>query len=154
MKTYVITLSKQFMKSHPQAGQPTMFKEKVLNKQKLHTIRGNYDLWSKRLNEVQEGKALLSIREWEGMPYRSKQVEIMKVTKDSGCGVQRISMHKPNASQICWNIDDRRTIQQLDEVAKNDGLLLEDFRVWFFPKQTDEEAFFVGAIIHFTDFRY
>lgn len=101
MKTYVITLSKQFMKSHPQAGQPTMFKEKLLNKQKLHTIRGNYDLWKKRLDEVQEGKALLSIREWEGMPYRSKQVEIIKVTKDSGCGVQRISMHKPNANQIC-----------------------------------------------------
>lgn len=31
MKTYVITLSKQFMKGHPKAGESTHFKEQLLN---------------------------------------------------------------------------------------------------------------------------
>ena len=154
MKTYVIILSKNFMKGHPKAGQLTMFREKFLNKEKLHTIRGNYALWKKRLDEVQEGKALLSIREWEGLPYKSKQVEIAKITSINCCGVQMICMDKINANQIYWNIDSKRTAQQLDEVAKNDGLTIDDFRKWFFPKESEKDSFFEGCIIHFTPFRY
>ena len=33
MKTYVITLSKNFMKGHPKAGEPTYFFEKFLKGQ-------------------------------------------------------------------------------------------------------------------------
>lgn len=74
-KTYVLMLSEFFPKTHNKAGMPTEFKEKVLNKKKIHTIRANFPLWEKRIKEVQEGRAVLSIRQWTGEPYRSKQVE-------------------------------------------------------------------------------
>ncbi len=62
-KTYIITLSRTFLKGHPRAGQATYFADKFLLGQnlatdkcvlcraergelwrKIHTIRGNYDL--------------------------------------------------------------------------------------------------------------
>lgn len=154
IKTYVITLSKNFMKGHPKAGQPTNFKEKFLSGEKIHTIRGNYELWKKRLDEVRDRKAILSIRQWEGMPYKSKQIEIAKITSVSCCGVQHISLHKPNQDQIYWQVNDRKTNVTLEEVANNDGLEIEDFRRWFIPKKEAKEFYFEGAIIHFTPFRY
>ena len=39
---------------------------------KLHTIRANYPLWEKRIKDIQEGHAVLSVRQWSGKPYRSK----------------------------------------------------------------------------------
>lgn len=54
-KTYVLMLSELFPKTHNKAGMPTEFKEKVLNKKKIHTIRANFPLWEKRIKEVQEG---------------------------------------------------------------------------------------------------
>lgn len=39
VKTYVLTLSKQFMTTHPKAGQPTDFFEKIKAGIKKHTIR-------------------------------------------------------------------------------------------------------------------
>lgn len=86
-KTYVLTLSKHFLANHKRAGEEIYFKEKPLLGQgltnydasplaELHTIRVNYPLWKKRIKEVQEGRAVLSIRQWAGKPYHSKQVEI------------------------------------------------------------------------------
>lgn len=154
IKTYVLTLSKTFMKGHPKAGQPTNFREKFLNGEKIHTIRGNYPLWEKRLNEVREGRAILSIRQWEGKPYNSKQIEIAKLTKVSCCGVQLISLHKPNVDQIYWQINERKVKESFVEIAKNDGLDIEDFRRWFIPKKDAKDFYFEGAIIHFIPFRY
>lgn len=154
IKTYVITLSKRYLKGHPKAGQPTNFKEKFLNGEKIHTIRGNYELWKKRLDEVRDRKAILSIRQWEGMPYRSKQIEIAKITSVSGCGVQYINLWKPNEDQIYWQINDRKVKETFNEVAQNDGLDIEDFRRWFIPKKDAKDFYFEGAIIHFTPFRY
>lgn len=73
MKTYVITLSRNFLANHKRAGEETHFKEKFLIGQgltdydtpsmaKIHTIRANYPLWKKRIKEVQDGRAILSIR--------------------------------------------------------------------------------------------
>lgn len=171
MKTYVITLSQSFLQGHPKAGQPTYFTEQFLLGQgqtlealpaefkaglrpKIHTIRGNYTMWAKRIAEVQAGEAVLSVRRWLGVPYRSKQVEIARLAKEDGVGVQRIEMHKPNPAYICWNIDDRRKPYDLDIVAQNDGLPCDDFVRWFFPDRTKADVLFVGAIIHFTPFRY
>lgn len=77
-------LSEFFPKTHNKAGKPTEFKEKVLNKKKIHTIRANFPLWEKRIKEVQEGRAVLSIRQWTGEPYRSKQVEIVRLAAEGG----------------------------------------------------------------------
>lgn len=54
MKTYVIILSKTFPKSHPLSGQETGFGSSFKSGQKIHTVRGNYPMWKKRFEEVQE----------------------------------------------------------------------------------------------------
>lgn len=58
--------------------------------EKLHTIRSNYKLWSKRIAEVEQGKAILSLRYWEGKPYNSKQVEFCQLDSNSGIGFQKL----------------------------------------------------------------
>ena len=111
MKTYVITLSRHFLANHKQAGEETHFKEKFLLGQgltdydtpsmaKIHTIRANYPLWEKRIKEVQEGRAALSIRQWTGKPYRSKQVEIAMLTAENGVGVQKLEFYN-NTLGLC-----------------------------------------------------
>ena len=91
IKTYVLMLSEFFPKAHRKAGLVTCFKYELylgqgdnldcatpqglsgfnLSKckncigktKKLHTIRANYPLWEKRIKEIQNGRAALSIRQ-------------------------------------------------------------------------------------------
>ncbi|WP_438710842.1 hypothetical protein ACSTS3_19585 [Aquimarina muelleri] len=141
MKTYVITLSKAFLKGHINEGKPTNFKQKFLNGEKRHTIRTNYDYWSNIVDEVNDGNACLSVREWSELPYRSKQIEIGKLFK---LGKQKIHQDECGVFDV-----DGKYIDENDELlAKNDGLEILDFYSWFNkPPMT-------GIIIHFTDLRY
>ncbi len=156
MKTYVITLSRCFLANHKRAGEETHFKEKFLLGQgltdydipsmaKLHTIRANYPLWEKRIKEVQEGHAVLSIRQWTGKPYRSKQVEIAWLTAANGVGVQKLEL--TNDFTECIVGDHRYSYVS---VAKNDGLHPADWLDWFSCYDLSKPM----AIIHFTKFRY
>lgn len=145
MKTYVITLSKYFLANHKRAGEETHFKEKFLSGEKLHTIRANYPLWEKRIKEVQEGRAVLSIRQWTGKPYRSKQVEVARLTDRNGVGVQKLEL--TNDFTECIVGDHRYSYVS---VAKNDGLHPADWLDWFSCYDLSKPM----AIIHFTKFRY
>ena len=147
MKTYVITLSRNFPAGHPKAGEPTNFRDKFLNKQKVHTIRGNYELWKARLEEVKRGEAALSIREWTGAPYRSPQAEIRLLTAADGVSVQRLEFLGR------WIVDRKQileTTEALEIIAGNDGLEYKDWEAWF-AKADKTKPF---AIIHFTPYRY
>ena len=93
IKTYVLILSKDFPLTHRKAGTPTSFADLVASGKKIHTIRGNYDLWDQRIKDVQEGKAVLSLRQWTGRPYASEQVEIQQLTAESGVGIQNLNIH-------------------------------------------------------------
>lgn len=157
MKTYVITLSQVFPATHFKAGEPTGFKDAFLEGQKLlfygkrHTIRANYELWEKRFKEIDEGKACLAIRQWSGKPYRSKQVELARLTKENGIGIQKLCFLEDrggNRSLILFTIDGNAHMRRF--LAKNDGLSLEDWEEWF--KNYDLSKPF--AVIHFTSFRY
>lgn len=161
MKTYVITLSKVFPATHPRAGQPTGFFDKFMAGQadsrkgwlvspKLHTIRANYALWAERIAKVQRGEAVLSVRQWLGRPYMSKQVTIATLTAEDGVGLQQLTDIDTNAYCFypCVRIDKRAIDKVL--VANNDGLSLDDWREWF--KKYDHTK--PLAIIHFTSFRY
>lgn len=146
MKTYVITLSRNFLAYHKRAGEETHFKEKFLSGEKIHTIRANYPLWEKRIKEVQEERAILSIRQWTGKPYRSKQVEIATLTAENGVGLQRLEftdcrLRFPYVGSE-WT--------SMVSLAKNDGLSLNDWVGWFGGYDLSEPM----AIIHFTKFRY
>lgn len=146
-KCYVLILSNHFPKTHKRAGEPTEFFMKILDEVKLHTLRKNYPLWKKRVDEINAGRAYLSVRCWEGLPYRSKQREMMEFT---ALGIQKIE--KPGVLEWEWDnylIDDIHSDITTAQLAKNDGLSLHDFYSWFkkFPSEP-------MAIIHFTDFRY
>ena len=91
MKTYILMLSKSFPAQHPRKGEPTGFRE-AFRKTKLHTLRANYALWAKRFEEIAAGKACLSVRQWTGAPYRSKQKELARLTREDGIGIQRLSL--------------------------------------------------------------
>ena len=158
MKTYVITLSRHFLANHKLAGEETHFKEKFLLGQgltdydtpslaKIHTIRANYPLWEKRIKEVQDGKAFLSVRQWTGKPYRSKQVEIAMLTAENGVGIQMLRFLGDNFNGGYI----RNGVYPSDEIlAKNDGLSLADWCDWFRGYDLSKPL----AIIHFTRFRY
>ena len=175
IKRYRLSVSRTFPKTHERSGGGTYFIQKIFAGQKMygscdcvlnsrycndceyavnpkiHTIRANYELWAKRMKEVQEGRAVIELFHWSGSPYNSKrdgskQVVFATLDKNSGCGVQELIFG-------CENIDFpfvgdyEPTIRCL---AKNDGLSLEDFKEWFKPYDLSKTM----AIIHFTKFRY
>lgn len=156
MKTYVITLSKQFPVGHKRAGQPTLFEVAFFKGQgakldnwrtKLHTIRANYPLWEKRVKEIQEGRACLSIRMWVGKPYRSKQEELARLTKEDSIGIQKLVFDFTMAGFVT---EDKGYRLLPHNLANNDGLTLEDWVEWFKSYDLSKPL----AIIHFTKFRY
>lgn len=160
MKTYVLTVSITFPKTHRRAGDPTYFKEKLINGLaqlkgedcKIHTIRANYELWSKRIKEIQEDKAILSIRYWSGKPYNSKQVEICRLDKDSGIGLQKLGFYYDRIEEPFIDTPEQHIgyVGKTELITQNDGLSLDDFKEWFRKYDLSKPI----AIIHFTSFRY
>ena len=61
-KCYVLTVSRFFPVNHPRSGEPTGFVEAIENNTKIHTIRGNLERWYDIKDELQDGKAYLSLR--------------------------------------------------------------------------------------------
>ena len=169
MKTYVLTLSQKFPATHSKAGQPTLFKHKLLaainqdgewNNPKLHTIRANYPLWRERFNQIARGEACLSVRQWTGKPYCSKQVEIARLTAEDGIGVEMLRYDPVDDIKGIklgdWAVYDRDdywcTHVHNTTLAHNDGLSTEDWEEWFANPAYDKTQPF--AIIQFTKFRY
>ncbi|MBQ7697752.1 MAG: hypothetical protein IJT35_04135 [Paludibacteraceae bacterium] len=175
MKTYYLTLSQTFPATHPRKGEPTDFRTKLLSaryrqeggtlytasdgKCKLHTIRANYPFWAKRFEQINAGEAVLSVRQWSGKPYRSKMIEICRLTKDDGIGIQRLKFASDRDGQQCWwnfSIDgrychyDTKADYVPNELAENDGLSYKDWQDWFRNYDLSKPL----AIIHFTNFRY
>ncbi len=143
IKTYVLMLSKEFLKGHSHEGLPTQFVELLSTKTKIHTIRMNYEFWENRVKEINAGKAILSIRVWKDKPYNSKQFEIKKLTK---LGIQKLIRDNDGYFTI------EGAQASIYNIAMNDGLTVDNFMEWLFPKFTNRNKDL--AIIHFTDFRY
>lgn len=175
MKTYVITLSKVFPTTHHKAGKPTGFAENLAFKthleldktiggyrnvqgSKRHTIRANYPLWAKRFEQIERGEACLSIRQWTGEPYRSKQVEIARLTNQDGVGIQQVNInldYYDAHKSVDWFIPNPKKRNEFywfngTAIAYNDGLLIQDWVNWFKDYDLSKPL----AIIHFTKFRY
>lgn len=144
MKTYNIMLSQVFPATHARAGQPTGFKENLC-KTKLHTIRANYEFWKNRFEQIKKGEACLSIRQWTGKPYRSKQVEIARLTREDGIGIERLTFAR--STHILPYINYKPVC--VARLANNDGLTIDDWKEWFKDYDLSKPL----AIIHFTKFR-
>lgn len=145
MKTYVITLSEKFPTTHTRKGQETDFRRLFLNGNKIHTIRANFPLWDKRIAQIQKGEAVLSVRQWTGKPYQSKQVEIARLTAEDGVGIQELKLTDLSRPTT---INGQRI--ELPLLAQNDGLSFNDWFNWFIGYDLSKPL----AIIHFTKFRY
>lgn len=147
MKTYVLMVSIGFPKNHPRAGQPTGFVNKIIAGTKRHTIRANFELWEKRINEVNAGKAVLSLRYWSAKPYNSKQVEFLQL-KQGEIGIQKLQQFEGKKMILVSPFLLKE--YKLDFIAYNDSLSFEDFEACFANYDLSKPM----AIIHFTDFRY
>lgn len=148
---------------------------------KIHTIRANYELWKKRFDKIGAGEACLSLRYWSGKPYRSKQVEFLRLTRENGIGIQKITMRREELPDRIlygaqameegdsWNsllTGENITRTPVDMYARNDGLTPEDFIAWFAPTFEKARKKFATwadlstamemefAVIHFTKYRY
>ena len=178
---YRLPVSVKYPATHKRAGEPTYFVEKILNatiscgllsvseaerlkidrdvfekcEPKAHTIRGNYNLWAKRFEKIQNGEAVLELYYWSGKPYNSKCVTVCQLGKEDGVGIQMLELlHGTNSllahiSPYTSN-SPRRIDDDFYKLAKNDGLSLEDFEEWFRGYDLSNPM----AIIHFTNFRY
>jgi len=134
----VITLSKKFLQTHPKAGKSTYFEQQFLNGCKIHTIRANAKGYFK------DGD-IVSIRQWSGKPYNSKQ----EIIKDN----VKICVVPIFVELFKFYATVNNTIDvDLEIIAKNDGLSSIDFHNWF--KQKKDKFWFSGSLIYFTDFRY
>lgn len=167
----VITLSKTFFKDHFRNGKETHFKGKVLYGQKKHTCRGNYNYWKDRIDKVKERGGTLSLREWIGKPYRSKQQVIKEVPADI-VGIQKLTLSRRNVAlsdsfNLGVKLYNYETIVDgvkvpLELISENDGLSKNEFIDWFKPafKRVEKEngsSNFIElefAVIHFTKDRY
>lgn len=169
LKQIVLILSSQFMKDHPRAGEPTQFREKILSGLgkdeelvatcfqkppiKLHTIRAKYQEWVEKIAAVNRGEAFLRVVTWSGKPYQSPWVDVAVLDKDSGCGVQELVYYRkeswPSPIYHSPKVDNIR-FDNIELLASNDGLSLDDFRAWFKGYDLSKSM----AIIQFTKFRY
>lgn len=138
----VLMLSRHYMKTHYRAGQETYFKSKFLRDIKIHTIRMNEKKHFKDGEEV-------SLRQWTGKPYASKQTEIGTAT----LGIEHLRMEAENGDiTLCMIAGEKQGIKiHWYELAAHDGLYCGDFFDWFFPKGSGSIE---ADILHFTDFRY
>jgi hypothetical protein len=127
-----------------------MFREKVLEGIKIHTCRLNYEYWERKVKRLKEVGGVLSIRQWSGKPFRSKQ-EIITEIPSGIIGIQKLSVWRSfeYPAVVNWRL------LLVSELAKNDGLSSKDYRAWFAPvlKKNKEEVIHF-ALIHFTNFRY
>lgn len=146
-KTFVLTVSQYFPQTHPRKGEVTGFIPAIHSGHKIHTIRANFEHWADRVEEINEGRAALSVRVWNGKPYRSKQREVLKYY---GLGIERLEFHPGKSFSPYVTNGENYVDVSTFELARNDGLERKDFLDWFRGYDLSKPM----AIIHFTHFRY
>ena len=142
-KQVVLMIAKNFLAYHKRAGQSTEFEAKIKDKDKVHTIRPNYEKWKEKIEEVKSGKAELVLKQWEGRPYHSTPNKLSIYDDKDDVYVSKLTKTADG-----FFVND--TIKVEPEIlAKNDGLSLQDFEDWFkvFPTEP-------MALIHLNGFRY
>lgn len=170
MKTYVLMIAATFPATHPRKGAETHFQKKILNGvqhvgyylsegekyapfqlEKIHTIRANYPLWEHRIREVQAGRAILSLRQWTGKPYKSTQIEFAHLGKDDGVGIQKLMKFEGGKGWGATHIENGQLpIYSSLDFCRNDGLNQIDFIHWFANYDLSTPM----AVLHFTKYRY
>lgn len=166
----VVLLSKTFFAGHFSEGQQTEFRVKVEGATKIHTIRSNYPYWEEKIGRAVFTGGVLSVRQWTAAPYRSPQEQITEIPADK-LGVQKVEIRREKKRaegevyhEYSATVDGREV--DINELAANDGLALDEFIYWFDPVFDKAEAKYPElkevaaatcldfAVIHFTKKRY
>lgn len=143
-KIAVVLMSKVFPQGHLHEGLPTNFVESIKAGTKKHTIRLNYDYWQRKAAKINAGEMELSIRVWEGKPYRSKQVEVARYSHLRISHIEGV-YGTTDANPRLWI--DNVEIANVEQVANNDGLTLADWTNYFFRTTNS----FDGVILYLDD---
>lgn len=151
-KTVVLILSRHYPKTTLHAGKPTHFKEQLLDGRKIHTCRSSLEGWVHKIHKVNTQNYVLSVREWEGRPY-GKDVRQKEITKYDEVGFQRLTMWYNRDTDNLTCIIDGKRFMDVEQLARNDGMTLAEFKDWFFGQYKGRDIY-NGIIIHFTKFRY
>lgn len=152
-RSILITLSRVFPKNHPRKGEPTNFARKLADGTLKHTIRGNYYMWVLNAEKLRHPERWqLSVRQWSGQPYRSKQEEIAIINHP--IAVEPLLMHyHADTDTITAKVETKPV--DIADIATNNGLTLDEFKDWYFaPYRRKQDFLYCGSIIQFTDFRY
>lgn len=149
----IITFSTKFPKGHPAEGRPTFFVEKIwesiymdysgssefaaLDKTIFDILP--HEKYVPKQHTIRRGKRWkvgdkFSPRIWNGRPYNSKQIVIAPDIE-----IKKVWDFKTTDEDYILN-GKKLGLAALTEVAKNDGLNVDDFECWF-PK------IFAGQII-------
>jgi hypothetical protein len=149
---YRLAISRQFPAKHPRKGEKTLFYFNILEGNKIHTIRANYELWAKRFEKIDRGEAVLELYFWSGKPYRSKSIAFCRMGKDDGIGIQKLEFQGNSIEfpYVTTNGIRHENFYSIAELSTNDGLYEPDFKAWFKGYDLRKPM----AIIHFTKFRY
>lgn len=111
----LIHFSMFFPVKHPKAGQPTYFKESILNGRKIHTFR-------KHRVEFRAGQQFKPVA-WSDKPYRSQIIDL--------CDEPITIVETYPFVKIGHSIKISGAYANPEIVANNDGLELQDFYDWF-----------------------
>ena len=123
-----IMVAKSFPTHHPKAGQPTGFRESILAGRKIHTLRKS--AVGRKTGDI------VSLRQWAGRPYASKQVEFARCR----IAVNRFEIQgRPLSS---WIVTRTAVADGFDETR--------DFADWF-GVGDDGLIHFDGVCIYFVD---
>lgn len=145
----VLTFSQIFPFAHPRHREKTGFVHKIIDGEKIHTIRKNAK------SKFKDGDRI-SLRTWSGKPYGSKQeafgespisVQPVKIVRNGKGGTQRVFI----AHALCPLSEEWIHIKS-SLLAMNDGLSETDFYDWFFPRSG--HFTFEGSIILFGKHTY
>ena len=125
------------------------FEGQILSGEKIHTLREDpHKRW----------KPGMSIQHWRGNPRNTHAKVKPYCFLEGECkGVQEVRIHiahtVPGYIVLIQNDDGWEPLSYDDHynIARNDGLTIEEFREWFVP---EDSPVWDGWIIHFTDFKY
>lgn len=131
-----IMCAKTFPAYHPKAGQPTGFKDSILNGTKLHTLR------DKKGNR--ETGDIVSLREWSGKPYASKQVTFaeceIEIVPEKLDRVAPSSFEVKNLAR-CDGFSDPEDFVCWFTGGKVEPITFDGFCIWFlYVKRTTERS--------------
>jgi hypothetical protein len=117
------------------AGEPTLFEDKIISGEKIHTIRKSYQYWSSRIeNAYKSPDSIYKLSLWSDKPYISKQYQA-QTGMAQNLWYKPIKFKKLNDEILL--IDGNEFPLKL--VAYNDGLSDEIFRDWFKSFVDDDE---------------